>query len=681
MNRYLKSKPIILIITALGAVLVLFIIIQLSALTLKYSRQTDRIFNEIEDINKKYNLLENNITVVNEGSNEVRRILSLNPNNLSVYDYPESVKDQEIRNDDIVFYNALDYLLVHYDLREMGKDLKTIVIGSDFKDYLSANNLTSIRTGSLSYKISNTKFPYFLIRTDNPEEPVFTIESIKGKAKTFPLSDLSENLNPVFLFMEEEKLLLDSHYKNLQKLQNEFRQISADKELGNYLKLENLQISGLKEKTSCDEFLIFNKDRSFKITLTFDISNIIYRIGEENYSTFEEFYSGFFRILEDSDKRTEEIKVVDEARSSLEDILKDEAFIAYLNNNNFSVANSPREDNDYFYYDLKDKNSILQGSFAVQKIIGDIYLMDSEDIMISSIKYFESTENTEKIPQMEIPENLPVIVDKYSDNNCTTFILIGSHENNADTIIVVHGDDLTGKTTLISVPRDLYYQERKINDYYRTYGGSRFIGILSDITGLTIKGYIAVDMYAFVDLINILGGIDVTLEADLIDPTYKVRNDGEWSTLFYRKGEQHLDGIESLRIARSRHTSSDFGRTSRQQLIIQGIKDKFAGFDITDLGTILQLFQTMDQYLDSNFSAVEMLSLFMKYRNTEIDKKQGLSVFNVLYNTYTNIYKLEDKSKQFEDDFNRGYWILLPRKGDWNVIKWYIRSLIEDDEI
>ena len=195
MNRYLKSKPIILIITALGAVLVLLIIIQLSALTLKYSRQTDRIFNEIEDINKKYNLLENNITAVNEGSNEVRRILSLNPNNLSVYDYPESVNEQEIRNDDIMFYNALDYLLVHYDLREMGKDLKTIVIGSDFKDYLSANNLTSIRTGSLSYKINNTKFPYFLIRNDNPDEPVFTIESIKGKAKTFPLTGFLHPMN------------------------------------------------------------------------------------------------------------------------------------------------------------------------------------------------------------------------------------------------------------------------------------------------------------------------------------------------------------------------------------------------------------------------------------------------------------------------------------------------------
>ena len=188
-------------------------------------------------------------------------------------------------------------------------------------------------------------------------------------------------------------------------------------------------------------------------------------------------------------------------------------------------------------------------------------------------------------------------------------------------------------------------------------------------------------MYAFIDLINILGGIDIYLESDLIDPTYMVRDNGEWSTLYYKKGTHHLNGIESLRIARSRHTSSDFGRTSRQQLVIQGIKDKMSGLDISDLGTFLKLFQTLENYLDTNFSAMEMLGLFMKYKDTEVNRKQGLSTFNVLYNTYTNIYKLKDKSKQYEDDFYRGYWILLPRKDDWNVIKWYIRSLIEDYQI
>ncbi|MCK5154645.1 MAG: LCP family protein, partial [Spirochaetales bacterium] len=244
-----------------------------------------------------------------------------------------------------------------------------------------------------------------------------------------------------------------------------------------------------------------------------------------------------------------------------------------------------------------------------------------------------------------------------------------------------HADGINEKITLIAIPRDLYYQENKINDYYRTFGGEKFIEVLSEITGLRIDGYIAVDMYAFIDLINILGGIDITLESDLIDPTYMVRDNGEWSTLYYTKGTHHLNGIESLRIARSRHTSSDFGRTTRQQLVIQGIKDKMSLLDITDLGTILELFRTLEKYLDTNFSSMEMLSLFTKYKDSNLNRKQGLSTFNVLYNTYTNIYKLEDKSKQYEEDFYRGYWILLPRKNDWNVIKWYIRSLIEGTEI
>jgi len=309
--------------------------------------------------------------------------------------------------------------------------------------------------------------------------------------------------------------------------------------------------------------------------------------------------------------------------------------------------------------------------------------MDPDDIMISSLKYLQTSiglDNDTKT-NIDIPDNLPQIIDKYSDSNSTTFVVIGSHENNADTIILVHADGISGEITLIAIPRDLYYQDKKINDYYRTNGGDKFIEVLSDITGLSIEGYIAVDMYAFIDLINILGGIDITLEADLIDPTYMVRDNGEWSTLYYTKGVHHLNGIESLRIARSRHTTSDFGRTSRQQLVLKGIKDKMSSLDITDLGTILDLFRTLEKYLDTNFSSMEMLSLFLKYKDGDLNRKQGLSTFNVLYNTYTNIYKLKDKSKQYEDGFYRGYWILLPQKNDWNVIKWYIRSLIEDKEI
>ena len=89
-------------------------------------------------------------------------------------------------------------------------------------------------------------------------------------------------------------------------------------------------------------------------------------------------------------------------------------------------------------------------------------------------------------------------------------------------------------------------------------------------------------MFAFIDVINILDGIDVELSEDLVDPTYKVRNNGKWSTLYYKKGIHHVNGVEALRIARARHFTPVFSRDSRQQKILISIKNRFKEIGISD---------------------------------------------------------------------------------------------------
>jgi anionic cell wall polymer biosynthesis LytR-Cps2A-Psr (LCP) family protein len=39
-------------------------------------------------------------------------------------------------------------------------------------------------------------------------------------------------------------------------------------------------------------------------------------------------------------------------------------------------------------------------------------------------------------------------------------------------------------------------------------------------------------------------------------------------------GLQHFDGDKALKYARSRHTTSDFDRSRRQQLVIEAIREK-----------------------------------------------------------------------------------------------------------
>ncbi len=681
MKIQIKSKKIILALGTIIFILMIVIAIQFSTVSHRHYKQITRLFTEIENYNNQNLVFEDDIRLINSSTNEVRRLLSLSENKLSLSASDNAIEISQKSDDNLPFYNAVDYILIHSDKTRMEIDFYNLINSDDIQALLSARNLDPAKTGSSSYKLTKSSNIYFTLRIDDSKNPAVTIKSIMDHEETLLLSEINRNISLMFTFIDNEFSVVDLHYEKYNHLKKQLVKLAADRSLNNYLTSEKLEISDLKEENTYYYYIISNKDLTFSIKASLDKLSLKFLIADRKFTEYSEFYSALRKILEDSDKRTDEIRLVDLSKLKIESILADAAFKAYLTQNNITVKRTPREDNDYFYYDITDKDNIPIGSFAVQKIIGDIYLMDSEDIMISSLKYIGYHDQADESLRMDIPENLPLIVDKYSNNNNTTFVVVGSHENNADTIILVHADGNTDKMTLIAIPRDLYYQERKINDYYRSYGGDKFIEILSDITGLSIAGYIAVDMYAFIDLINILGGIDIYLESDLIDPTYTVRDNGEWSTLYYKKGMHHLNGIESLRIVRSRHTSSDFGRTSRQQLVIQGIKDKMTGLDITDLGTVLKLFQTMKNYLDTNISAMEMLGLFMKYKDTEVNRKQGLSTFNVLYNTYTNIYKLKDKSKQYEDNFYRGYWILLPRKDDWNVIKWYIRSLIEDNQV
>lgn len=660
---------------------IIILITQFIYFSLKDKDQVSILKSQLETYNNNELILENNIHILNEKANEVRAMLSLPEIDFSEKKIETENSVTDNINEYLPYFNAIDYIQNYSDKTKMENNLYTFLYSATVIDYLKKHNIQINKTGPSSYNLFESSNLYLTITAENIKSPQIYLNGITGNTNNFSLKEIITKDNTFLSYLESEILILNEHYSIYNNLKNKFTKLSQNKEFLIFLKLQKLEINKINTSLNKMFYTITNKDKSFSIIVYLDSINLEYVIESEKFSYYSNFYKYLQQFLLESDKRTEEIKVVDTAKLKVESVLTEESFLSYLNQNKLIMNIVPREDNDYFYYDISEENSTIIGSLAVQKIIGDIYLMDPDDIMISSLKYLENPVDmvTKINSTIDIPDNLPQIIDKYSNTNSTTFVVIGSHENNADTIILVHADGLSGEVTLIAIPRDLYYQENKINDFYRSHGGEKFIDVLSDITGFSIEGYIAVDMYAFIDLINILGGIDITLEADLIDPTYMVRDNGEWSTLYYKKGTHHLNGIESLRIARSRHTSSDFGRTSRQQLVIKGIKDKMSSLDITDIGTILELFRTLENYLDTNISSMEMLSLFLKYKDSDLNRKQGLSTFNVLYNTYTNIYNLEDKSKQYEEGFYRGYWILLPQKNDWNVIKWYIRSLIEEE--
>jgi polyisoprenyl-teichoic acid--peptidoglycan teichoic acid transferase len=194
---------------------------------------------------------------------------------------------------------------------------------------------------------------------------------------------------------------------------------------------------------------------------------------------------------------------------------------------------------------------------------------------------------------------------------------MGGEQNDApyltDSIMTVTIDPVSHRVMMASIPRDLVVHmnlqsnpariwTNKINAAYEvpiisiigdvssTYDGHDGPGHAAEhevgkVTGITFDRYIAVDFKAFRDMVNALGGMNICLTTNLDDNEYPDYSNGYVpGGIHYKAGCGQYGGEDALRIARSRHAiqpeqSSDFGRSRRQQDIMQAIKKKATTVD------------------------------------------------------------------------------------------------------
>jgi len=252
---------------------------------------------------------------------------------------------------------------------------------------------------------------------------------------------------------------------------------------------------------------------------------------------------------------------------------------------------------------------------------------------------------------------------------------------------------------LISVPRDLYYNGRKINHYPFYFGMDEFKRVLGEIVGYEIDKFLLIDMYAFIDVVDLIGGIDIRLDEAVIDPTYKTLDEGVWGTLNYEPGDYHLNGRQSLRLARSRHTSSDFARSKRQHQILEALQSKARSFGFGDAKTLYDIVKTALNKTETDISVGDAVRYYFKYQGFEIASSNVLSTGNVLdvpdYITTEDcaakIVEWETSAGEFagagsmekaerpscENELHA--YTLLPRDDNWNLIKWYFKEIFDGD--
>lgn len=190
----------------------------------------------------------------------------------------------------------------------------------------------------------------------------------------------------------------------------------------------------------------------------------------------------------------------------------------------------------------------------------------------------------------------------------------------ADSIIVTSFDPKEYSVSMISIPRDLVinssgYINRVNTVMAYSYNKNKDLDLavqslsnkVSEITSLDIPYYALIDFNGFADLVDKIWGIDVYVPKKVYDSTYPGPN-YSYTIFSINSGQQHLDGTVALKYARSRHSSSDFSRSQRQQLIIKALIEKMTnqGLSITTMNNV---YETYKEYVHTNITLDEMLGL------------------------------------------------------------------------
>jgi LCP family protein required for cell wall assembly len=269
----------------------------------------------------------------------------------------------------------------------------------------------------------------------------------------------------------------------------------------------------------------------------------------------------------------------------------------------------------------------------------------------------------------------------------------GTHDapDLTDTIMIASIDPVNKTSTLISVPRDLWVNlpkagVMKLNAAWQT-GEFKYLGKIApgsndpkaiqagfdsvdqaveDVLGIDINYNVLVNFKAFQQAVDTVGGVNVNVPADLVDPTMAWENNND--PVLAHAGPQAMNGTKALQYARSRETSSDFARAQRQRDLLVALKSK-----VVSAGT-----------LSNPIKISGLISSFGDNIQTDLSLKNAQRLYSItkgIKDADTGSISLADQSNPLVTTGNiNGQSVVLPKAGLFNygAIQQFLRMQLKD---
>jgi polyisoprenyl-teichoic acid--peptidoglycan teichoic acid transferase len=209
----------------------------------------------------------------------------------------------------------------------------------------------------------------------------------------------------------------------------------------------------------------------------------------------------------------------------------------------------------------------------------------------------------------------PGVVELESFPGVRLYMMLGSDYRpeagfRTDTIMLVAVDGTTGKTSMVSFPRDLWvsipgYGEQRINTVMQTGGFQLMANTLQTNFGVYPTQYAMIDMPGFLQVIDVLGGIEFTTEQYTGDACETYLDPNKWCEVY--PGPVSMNSDWALWYVRARYNSSDFDRMRRTQEVTKAVFDK--ALSPAGMLKMPELMRIYDTDVESNISPDQLMPM------------------------------------------------------------------------
>ncbi len=268
-----------------------------------------------------------------------------------------------------------------------------------------------------------------------------------------------------------------------------------------------------------------------------------------------------------------------------------------------------------------------------------INIVTTEDLHYATEPIRDTETKEEELPTTEEPPEtmvgdpelwnqagLPLIRDT---NDVMNILLIGidardrNSYSRSDTMILLSINTKTKKVIMTSFLRDILVKipDRGFDRFSHTfaYGGPQLlIKTFKANFNIEIQHYAYINFFSFVDIVDALGGLDVTMTANevsimnfyLLEINELYGRPVGTDNLPAVDGTYHLNGKQALGYARNRYSGGDdWGRTQRQQNLMKLMMEKVKKLSLSQIDNLLE---TVLPLITTNMQKSELKSLVNK---------------------------------------------------------------------